>query len=143
MPIVHFLPFEVRHKAEKQLIPKAEGGPDAEDVEAEADGQKQGQKVAVLKGKRGKEPTAKEKEANEQAKMGGEGAMAGEEDTDANNPARYPCPVYKTSARAGALSTTGQSTNYILSISMPIDANEHPAEHWTLRGAAVLTMRDD
>lgn len=31
----------------------------------------------------------------------------------------YQCPVYKTGARAGTLSTTGQSTNYILSVDIP------------------------
>lgn len=67
----------------------------------------------------------------------------GEEDQDLDNPERYPCPVYKTSARAGVLSTTGQSTNYILSVSLPIDSNENPSEHWTLRGAAILSMLDD
>ena len=67
----------------------------------------------------------------------------GEEDPNAGNPSIYACPLYKTSERAGVLSTTGQSTNYILSVSLPIDAKEHPAEHWTLRGAALVTMLDD
>lgn len=55
---------------------------------------------------------------------------------------KYLCPVYKTSARAGVLSTTGQSTNFILSVAVPIDIKEYPPEHWTLRGAAMLTMMD-
>ena len=59
------------------------------------------------------------------------------------SPNFYSCPVYKTSQRAGVLSTTGQSTNYILSISIPIDSSKYDNEHWTLRGAAIITMLDD
>lgn len=59
----------------------------------------------------------------------------------------YQCPVYKTSERAGILSTTGQSTNYILAVELPIasDMSESMsgASYWTLRSAALLTMLDD
>ena len=53
----------------------------------------------------------------------------------------YLCPVYKTSVRAGTLSTTGQSTNYILPVELPT-AN-HPPNHWIMQGVALLTQLDD
>lgn len=36
-----------------------------------------------------------------------------------NNAVDYECPVYKTSQRAGGLSSTGVSTNYIMTIQLP------------------------
>jgi len=56
------------------------------------------------------------------------------------NEEKYSCPLYKTSVRAGTLSTTGHSTNFVLSIEL--DTAEHP-NFWVLRGAAMLTMLND
>ena len=52
------------------------------------------------------------------------------------NPAEYSCPVYKTSVRAGALSTTGLSTNFVLLVEMPTD--EQP-DRWVYQGTAMVS----
>jgi dynein heavy chain len=51
----------------------------------------------------------------------------------------YECPVYKTSVRAGLLSTTGQSTNFVLAVELPTN---HDTEYWVLKGAAILCQLD-
>jgi dynein heavy chain len=47
----------------------------------------------------------------------------------------YDCPVYKTSVRAGVLSTTGQSTNFVLAVEMP---SLEDSDNWVLQGTALL-----
>ena len=54
---------------------------------------------------------------------------------------QYSTPVYKTSERAGALSTTGQSTNFVLEVNLPIREGTD-ADYWILQGVALLTMLD-
>ena len=131
MPVIHFLPFEVKHKVPKPFIP----------VTFLAAPEQEGPLDSRKTSKRGKSVYQKKQE--QQPKIQEVIVYEGEEDTDIDNPNIYQCPVYKTSERAGTLNTTGQSTNYILSVGLPIDTKEASSEHWTLRGTAIVTMQDD
>ncbi|CBZ51588.1 hypothetical protein NCLIV_013820 [Neospora caninum Liverpool] len=52
----------------------------------------------------------------------------------------YSCPVYKTMRRAGVLSSTGHSTNFIAAVDLPTD--QHPSK-WILRGTALVCSVED
>ena len=56
------------------------------------------------------------------------------------DPQDYECPAYKTAARAGVLSTTGMSTNFVVAVDMPTDKDP---DYWVSMGTAMLCALAD
>ena len=54
---------------------------------------------------------------------------------------RYSCPLYKTAGRAGSLTTTGQSSNFVMSVDLPMRPGTH-SDHWVLQGVALVLCHD-
>eukprot|EP00755_Sulcionema_specki_P004827 Sspe_Gene.31109::Locus_15358_Transcript_1_1_Confidence_1.000_Length_4701::g.31109::m.31109/K10408/DNAH; dynein heavy chain, axonemal len=53
----------------------------------------------------------------------------------------YEAPLYKTTTRAGTLSTTGLSTNLVTSLHLP--SGNYPPHHWIMRSVCLLCLLDD
>ncbi|XP_063298016.1 dynein axonemal heavy chain 14 [Pelobates fuscus] len=63
-----------------------------------------------------------------------------DEASDEEMPYTYECPLYRTPKRAGTLSSTGLSTNYVTAVTLQSCVEP---KHWIRRGVALLCQMND
>jgi len=165
VPVIHFQPTHPQPKIENEKkdseSEKKDVGASAATIKAEEEKQKAGagrtvgkKSAAQLKAeeeqaRKAAKAKAEEERLKKEAKaraeeekskqMASPDGSAGDGSPKVVEQRSYRCPVYKTSVRAGELTTTGHSSNFIVTVELP---SLLPADYWVLKGAALLCQPD-